>query len=240
MDKRILLSPEEVAGRGASGVMKHLKAPERVGPLRLLRHTGLSSEVWAIVKAGFLYIFSEESSNRAAVTVSLEGATVSGRDGSAFRIDTASGRRFMLQADGGEVDRERWIQACQNSRWIAVDWLAEDAPLSSPSWVDDADAVRCCRCAAAFTLTRRRHHCRACGKVVCSSCSRGRAVLPVIGYETPTRVCDECVKTLPDPGRMLALSPERRKIPLDFEGSPAACRVFSPPPPRDSNFYLGE
>lgn len=237
MDKRILLSPQEVAGRGKSGVMKHLREPERVGTLRLVRHTGLSHEVWAIVKTGFLYIFMEESSNRAAVTISLEGAAISGRDGAAFRIDTASGRRFMLQAEGGEGDRERWVQACKQSQWAVVNWLAEDAHLSSPSWVDDADAVRCCRCQAAFTLTRRRHHCRACGKVVCSSCSGRRVALPAIGYETPTRVCDECVKSLPDAGRMLALSPERRKIPLDFEGSPAACTVFPPPPPRDSNMF---
>jgi len=252
MEKRILLTPEEAAGRhGGSGVMKHLVAPERVGSIRLIHllHQSAggrggparSHQVWGIIKSGFFYLFNEEASNRAAVTISLEGATVSGRDGCVFRLDTASGRRFLFEVEGGEGERDRWMEACRESRWESVDWLAPEAHLSSPSWVQDADAVRCCRCQAAFTLTRRRHHCRACGKVVCASCSGGRAALPTIGYDIPTRVCDKCVKSLPEVGRILALSPDRMgRIPMDFEGSPAACNVFSPPPPRDSNLYLTE
>jgi hypothetical protein len=34
-----------------------------------------------------------------------------------------------------------------------------------PVWVPDANAPLCMYCAARFTFTRRRHHCRACGKV---------------------------------------------------------------------------
>ncbi|KAF1758302.1 hypothetical protein GCK72_014760 [Caenorhabditis remanei] len=39
-------------------------------------------------------------------------------------------------------------------------------------WLDDAEAVCCPLCAARFGLTRRRHHCRLCGKVLCHSCSK--------------------------------------------------------------------
>ncbi|CAP23057.1 Protein CBR-RABS-5 [Caenorhabditis briggsae] len=38
-------------------------------------------------------------------------------------------------------------------------------------WLDDAEAPCCPLCAARFGLTRRRHHCRLCGKVLCHSCS---------------------------------------------------------------------
>ena len=34
-----------------------------------------------------------------------------------------------------------------------------------PLWVPDDDAPRCMACGAAFTVLRRRHHCRNCGKV---------------------------------------------------------------------------
>lgn len=34
-----------------------------------------------------------------------------------------------------------------------------------PSWVPDSEAPNCMNCQAKFTFTKRRHHCRACGKV---------------------------------------------------------------------------
>jgi len=42
----------------------------------------------------------------------------------------------------------------------------------------------------------RRHHCRACGSVVCGACSRGKASLPLLGYDFSTllRVCTPCLE----------------------------------------------
>lgn len=38
-------------------------------------------------------------------------------------------------------------------------------------WVHDADVPMCPTCARTFTVTRRRHHCRLCGGIVCDRCS---------------------------------------------------------------------
>lgn len=35
----------------------------------------------------------------------------------------------------------------------------------APVWVPDAQALVCMKCGVKFTFTKRRHHCRACGKV---------------------------------------------------------------------------
>jgi hypothetical protein len=43
-------------------------------------------------------------------------------------------------------------------------------------WVPDRDAPACTACTAAFTLFKRRHHCRGCGLVFCSECSNYRKV----------------------------------------------------------------
>ncbi|VDM39406.1 unnamed protein product [Toxocara canis] len=39
-------------------------------------------------------------------------------------------------------------------------------------WVADGDSNMCRVCNVKFTLTRRRHHCRLCGKIMCHSCSQ--------------------------------------------------------------------
>ena len=64
------------------------------------------------------------------------------------------------------------------------------------AWQPDDEAKACPHCGKEFSLTVRRHHCRACGRCVCGSCSKGTA--KVRGYEGLERVCDECKeKTAP-------------------------------------------
>jgi len=41
-----------------------------------------------------------------------------------------------------------------------------------------------------------QHHCRKCGRAICDQCSQTRTALPLIGYESVQRVCNECVKNL--------------------------------------------
>jgi rabenosyn-5 len=38
-------------------------------------------------------------------------------------------------------------------------------------WVDDKDVRLCPTCAKTFNLTRRKHHCRLCGVMMCHDCS---------------------------------------------------------------------
>jgi hypothetical protein len=65
-------------------------------------------------------------------------------------------------------------------------------PLGSeaPIWVPDSRVSMCQLCTCEFTLTVRRHHCRACGQVVCSRCSSARVELPYMRRKQ--RVCDSC------------------------------------------------
>ena len=53
----------------------------------------------------------------------------------------------------------------------------------------------CQLCTESFSVTFRRHHCRCCGKVVCSACSQNKAPLPYLKNRT-ARVCDECFDKL--------------------------------------------
>lgn len=60
---------------------------------------------------------------------------------------------------------------------------------NAPEWTDG----ECChRCRALFTMIARKHHCRHCGQVFCSSCSAKTSTIPKFGIEKEVRVCDVC------------------------------------------------
>uniref|UniRef100_A0A8C4W093 phosphatidylinositol-3,5-bisphosphate 3-phosphatase n=2 Tax=Gopherus evgoodei TaxID=1825980 RepID=A0A8C4W093_9SAUR len=64
-----------------------------------------------------------------------------------------------------------------------------------PEWVPDGTCSQCTACQSPFTVLRRRHHCRSCGKIFCSRCSQHTAPLPHYGLLKPVRVCTHCYTT---------------------------------------------
>ncbi|XP_029429695.1 FYVE, RhoGEF and PH domain-containing protein 2 [Rhinatrema bivittatum] len=120
-------------------------------------------------------------------------------------------RTLELQARSSE-EAESWVQACraavqQNEKrtesfkaatqgsdaavpelWAQSEELGKRAPL----WVRDNLVTLCKRCMEPFhPITRRRHHCRACGYVVCGKCSDYRAKLKY-DRNRLNRVCIDC------------------------------------------------
>ncbi|CAH0474363.1 unnamed protein product [Peronospora belbahrii] len=62
-----------------------------------------------------------------------------------------------------------------------------------PTWVNDKDRACCHLCLKTFTNTRRKHHCRACGEIICRACSVYKSVdLQSVGLTT-LRVCKACM-----------------------------------------------
>ncbi|KAF0701020.1 Aste57867_8466 [Aphanomyces stellatus] len=62
------------------------------------------------------------------------------------------------------------------------------------SWVPNSERQGCVVCLRAFhALSRRRHHCRRCGDVVCYDCSIFKPVLvPILATPTKIRFCKRC------------------------------------------------
>ncbi|KAL7691641.1 putative FYVE zinc finger, Zinc finger, FYVE/PHD-type, Zinc finger, RING/FYVE/PHD-type [Plasmopara halstedii] len=58
-----------------------------------------------------------------------------------------------------------------------------------PRWKQSS---MCHVCACAFSLVKRRHHCRNCGQSVCSQHSTNRVALPKFALSEAQRVCDQC------------------------------------------------
>ncbi|KAM4605493.1 zinc finger FYVE domain-containing protein 9 isoform 1-T2 [Polymixia lowei] len=65
----------------------------------------------------------------------------------------------------------------------------------APVWVPDSQAPICMKCEVKFTFTKRRHHCRACGKVFCAACCSLKCRLTYMDRKE-ARVCVTCYSAL--------------------------------------------
>uniref|UniRef100_A0A8C0D466 FYVE, RhoGEF and PH domain containing 2 n=1 Tax=Balaenoptera musculus TaxID=9771 RepID=A0A8C0D466_BALMU len=132
-----------------------------------------------------------------------------------------------------------WLQACQaaidqiekrNETFKAAvqspegdtqeqELQSEELGLRAPQWVRDKMVTMCMRCQEPFNaLMRRRHHCRACGYVVCARCSDYRAELKY-DDNRPNRVCLDCYTFLT--GNMLPEDKEDKRRGILEKGAAA-------------------
>ena len=61
--------------------------------------------------------------------------------------------------------------------------------LDQANWISNSKASHCFYCYAEFKLLRRRHHCRKCGKVFCSSHVHNKSVAGIT-----EKICVDCEK----------------------------------------------
>ncbi|KAJ8370198.1 hypothetical protein SKAU_G00102260 [Synaphobranchus kaupii] len=114
-----------------------------------------------------------------------------------------------------QADMEAWIKACEhaigqneknsesfksatNSQNQELQQVLESQELGTraPQWIRDSLVSMCMRCGDTFNaLIRRRHHCRACGHVVCWKCSDFKAALQYDDNKV-NRVCRACYNIL--------------------------------------------
>ncbi|XP_061750251.1 FYVE, RhoGEF and PH domain-containing protein 6-like isoform X2 [Nerophis ophidion] len=132
-------------------------------------------------------------------------------------------RSFILSASSAS-ERDEWLEAISTAisdyTKKKITFLSgkasDEAQLSdtgdgallgskAPVWIPDPRATMCMICTCEFTLTWRRHHCRACGKVVCQSCSSNKHCLVYLRNQL-ARVCDQCYLVLQEQKSEQALS----------------------------------
>ncbi|CAI2186546.1 3730_t:CDS:10 [Funneliformis geosporum] len=120
-------------------------------------------------------------------------------------------KSFTLYADT-QKDKESWINAIRDAK---EEYLSAKRTLKigmkdsykkrivdnyhAPVWIPDSEADRCMNCSEEFyTIFRRKHHCRVCGKVVCHACSTRKFVIPGSSEreDQSARACDHCFFTM--------------------------------------------
>jgi hypothetical protein len=139
------------------------------------------------------------SKNKAQNVIILQDCIVTDVDDSAegsngFQINSGQ-KSFLVYAESAQ-DKTTWTanlkKYCELSRAAA----GMEGPVDARAvWISDHKVKACMMqdCAANFTMTNRRHHCRNCGKCVCGKCSKEKAIL---NQEKPERVCIMCFRKL--------------------------------------------
>ncbi|XP_061826153.1 FYVE, RhoGEF and PH domain-containing protein 4a isoform X1 [Nerophis lumbriciformis] len=146
-------------------------------------------------------------------------------------------RTLELQASS-EQDKAGWIKAFRET--IEIFQLKNDSFKNAskdveevsnaelgkraPRWIRDNEVTMCMKCKESFNaLTRRRHHCRACGYVVCWKCSDNKVPLEYDGNKV-NKVCRDCFSILT--GETIAEGKKKGILEIEaaqFSGSSIMC-----------------
>ena len=103
-------------------------------------------------------------------------------------------------------------------------------PRTPAQWISDDRASVCSSCALEFSIIRRKHHCRGCGRIFCHACSSNTIRVPSFVQHflasTPTRVdeslrtakrvCDACYEQFHGARRSKTLVTVFASLPLTF------------------------
>ncbi|XP_014441189.1 FYVE, RhoGEF and PH domain-containing protein 1 [Tupaia chinensis] len=164
------------------------------------------------------------------------------------RTFLVSGKQRSLELQARtEEEKKDWVQAINSTLLKHEQTLEtfkllnstnredEDTPPNSPNVdlgkraptpIREKEVTMCMRCQEPFnSITKRRHHCKACGHVVCGKCSEFRARL-IYDNNRSNRVCTDCYVALHGvSGSSPACSqhtPQRRRSILEKQASVAA------------------
>uniref|UniRef100_UPI00358F04C2 FYVE, RhoGEF and PH domain-containing protein 6 isoform X2 n=1 Tax=Myxine glutinosa TaxID=7769 RepID=UPI00358F04C2 len=145
--------------------------------------------------------------------LSLAGMKVSKPTQEAYQneLNIVSVQRSFILSASSAAEREEWLTAISHTieeytrkritftprefTEEGIDRLETELGNKAPIWIPDSRVSMCMICTCDFTLTWRRHHCRACGKIICQECSQHRFPLKYL-HDKPERVCDLCFDAL--------------------------------------------
>ncbi|XP_028810315.1 FYVE, RhoGEF and PH domain-containing protein 6 [Denticeps clupeoides] len=187
------------------------------GILMKLSRKVMQPRMFFLFNDGLLYTTPVQSGQyKLNCMLSLAGMKVSKPSQEAYQneLNIESVERSFILSASAATERDEWLDAISKAiedytrkkiTFISSrsqeesDVVGEDSgvPLGSkaPIWIPDLRATMCMICTCEFTLTWRRHHCRACGKVVCQACSSNKFYLEYLKHQ-PARVCDQCFSIL--------------------------------------------
>uniref|UniRef100_A0A3P9P9K8 FYVE, RhoGEF and PH domain containing 1 n=1 Tax=Poecilia reticulata TaxID=8081 RepID=A0A3P9P9K8_POERE len=137
------------------------------------------------------------------------------------RTFLVSGKQRSLELQAIQATIQRHEQSMESFRHLTCTLRDDESTCMelgkrAPTPIREKEVTLCMKCQEPFnSITKRRHHCKACGHVVCGKCSEFRARLSYDNNRT-NRVCVDCYVTLvgasPSPGKQASLAAENSVI----------------------------
>ncbi|XP_069769061.1 myotubularin-related protein 3 isoform X4 [Narcine bancroftii] len=98
------------------------------------------------------------------------------------------------------------LSRCSTEIFSETSWeQVEKQDTEVTRWYPDHLAPQCYGCESRFWLASRKHHCRNCGNVFCSSCCNQKIPVPSQQLFEPSRVCKSCYSSLQPNGSVLEM-----------------------------------
>ncbi|XP_073527656.1 phosphatidylinositol-3,5-bisphosphate 3-phosphatase MTMR3 isoform X3 [Phyllobates terribilis] len=89
------------------------------------------------------------------------------------------------------------LSGCSTELFSEASWEQVDKRDTEVTrWLPDHLAANCYNCDGKFWLASRKHHCRNCGNVFCSTCCNQKVPVPSQQLFEPSRVCKSCYSNL--------------------------------------------
>ncbi|GCC32169.1 myotubularin-related protein 3 isoform X8 [Chiloscyllium punctatum] len=102
------------------------------------------------------------------------------------------------------------LSRCSTEIFSETSWeQVEKQDTEVTRWYPDHLAPQCYGCESRFWLASRKHHCRNCGNVFCSSCCNQKIPVPSQQLFEPSRVCKSCYSSLQPNGSTLEIELEK-------------------------------
>lgn len=107
-----------------------------------------------------------------------------------YAFEIVSKKKSFVVYLQSAAEKKGWLTQVETQ--VKANRKDGDDSVFAATWLHDSAVTACQQCSTEFTFLRRRHHCRACGEVVCDNCSKSRNVLTHIHASKKQRVCDKC------------------------------------------------
>jgi hypothetical protein len=107
----------------------------------------------------------------------------------------APSKSFIVQFQS-EDERDSWNLTIQDAIVNARAQVRIPRYREAPIWIPDIMSNECMQCHIQLTFFRRKHHCRNCGLILCSSCLSKRMALKHISETSLSKICVRCYEQL--------------------------------------------